>query len=163
VLRAQQLRERLRLTDEVPCSGTDLQGACKLLGDAREAKALQPSADLQIAQVQREVAALAEERNNIQRELAGLGDPPAQVVRARAARAVVTERRRGATADAALAESLSQAQDRLQGIAAEAIEIGQRLQAAQTSAREERSRCDAMEREAKERHAGEVAELDAAV
>jgi exonuclease SbcC len=160
-LRAQQLRERLQLTQEVPCSGTDLQGACKLLADAREAKALQPSADLKIAQVRQELATLDEERDKLQRDLAGLGDPSAQVAQARAALDAVIEQRRSANADAALAESLNQAQDRLKGIAAEAVEIGQRLQAAQTSAREEGSRCDVAEREVNERHAGEVAELDA--
>jgi len=161
-LRAQQLRERLQLTQEVPCSGTDLQGACKLLADAREAKELQPSADLKIAHVRQELATLDEERDKLQRELAGLGDPSAQVAQARAALDAVIEQRRSANADAALAESLKQAQDRLKGIAVEAVEIGQRLQAAQTSAREEGSRCDVAEREVNERHAGEVAELDAA-
>ena len=42
VLRAQELTHRFGLTSEVPCAGTDLQGRCKLLGDAREAKALLP-------------------------------------------------------------------------------------------------------------------------
>ncbi len=42
------------------------------------------------------------------------------------------------------------------------MEIGQREQAAQTSAREECARCDAAEHEATERHATEMAELDAA-
>ena len=37
VLRAQELVHRFGLTAEVPCSGTDLLGRCKLLGDAREA------------------------------------------------------------------------------------------------------------------------------
>jgi len=162
VMRAQQLRERLQLTQEVPCSGTDLQGACKLLADAREARTLQPSADLKITQVRQELTTLDEEREKLQRELAGLGDPSAQVAHARGALDAVIERRRRTDADAALAESLNQAQDRLKGIAAEAAEIGQRLQVAQTAAREEVSRCDASEREACERHEGEVAELDGA-
>jgi exonuclease SbcC len=161
VLRAEQLREHLRLTQEAPCSGTDLQGACKLLADAREAKVLQPSADLKIAQVRQELSALDEERDKLQRELAGLGDPAAKVARARAEVDAVIEQRRTANADAALVESLNQAQHRLEGIAAEALEIGQRLQAAQAAARDEGSRCDAAEREANERQAVEAAELDA--
>jgi DNA repair protein SbcC/Rad50 len=162
-LRAQQLRERLQLTQEVPCSGTDMQGACKLLADAREAKVLQPSADLKIAQVRQELVALDEERDQLQRELAGLGDPAAEIARTRAAVDAVIEQRRTANADAALAESLNQAQHRLEGIAAEALEIGQRLQAARASAREDSSRCDAAEREANERQAVEAVELDAAL
>ncbi|WP_265304439.1 hypothetical protein [Verminephrobacter eiseniae] len=44
VLRTEELTHRFSLTSEVPCAGTDLQGHCKLLGDAREAKALLPDA-----------------------------------------------------------------------------------------------------------------------
>ena len=161
-LRAQQLRERFGLTQEVPCNGLELQGACKLLADAHEAKALQPSADLKIAQVQQEVAKLDAERHLLERELAGIGDAAAQIAQARASLDALIEQRRIANADAALAESVRHAQDRLNGIATEAAEIGQRVHAAQASAREECARCDAAAREASERHAGEVTELDAA-
>lgn len=44
-LRAQSLSRRFALTREVPCSGMALQGDCQLLADAREAKALIPSAE----------------------------------------------------------------------------------------------------------------------
>ena len=162
-LRAQQLRERFGLTQEVPCNGLPLQGACKLLADAHEAKAMQPSADLKIAQVQQEVAALDAERNLLERELAGIGDVAAQVAQARASLDALIEQRRIANAEAALAESVRQAQDRLNGIATEAAEIGQRVHAAQASAREECARCDAAAREASERHASEVSELDTAL
>lgn len=162
-LRAQQLRERFQLTQQVPCNGTDLQGTCKLLADAREAKALQPSADVKIEQLRQQVAALDAERDSLQRELAKIGDAAAQVAQARAALDAVIEQRRIANADAALAEAVRQAQDRLKAIAAEAMEIGQREQAARTTACEECARCDAAEREACERHASEVTELDAAL
>ena len=79
VLRARQLQERFQLTQEVPCSGTDLQGTCKLLADAREAKVLQPSAEAKIAQLRGDVAALDEERDRLQRELAAAGDPTARL------------------------------------------------------------------------------------
>lgn len=161
-LRARQLRERLQLTQQVPCSGTDLQSACKLLADAREAKALQPSADLKVVQVQRELSMLDAERDKLRAELAGAGDPLMQVGHARTTLDAVIEQRRTVNADAALIEAVNQAQERLQGIAAEAIETEQRLQAAQATAREEYDRCDVAEREAAERHAAEVAELDAA-
>lgn len=50
-LKAQELARRLGLTDEVPCTGTDLQGQCKLLDDARDAKSLMPSAALHVARL----------------------------------------------------------------------------------------------------------------
>ena len=162
-LRAQQLRERLQLTQQVPCNGTDLQGACMLLADAREAKVLQPSADLEIARVRKEIAALDAENDAQHRELTGLGDAAAQVVRARASLDTVIEQRRVAQAEAALAESVRHAQDRLVALAAEAADIGQRVQAAQATARDECGLCDAAERESSKRHAGELAELDVAL
>jgi DNA repair protein SbcC/Rad50 len=51
-LRANDLAKRFGLAGEVPCTGTALQGKCKLLGDAMEAKTLMPSADLEIARLQ---------------------------------------------------------------------------------------------------------------
>jgi exonuclease SbcC len=44
-LRQADLQRRFGLTSHVPCAGMDIQGQCQLLGDAREAKALLPSAD----------------------------------------------------------------------------------------------------------------------
>lgn len=61
-LRAQSLSRRFALTREVPCSGLALQGECQLLADAREAKALIPSAE---GVLQR----LAEERAQAQAEV----------------------------------------------------------------------------------------------
>jgi exonuclease SbcC len=160
-LRAQQLRERFQLTQQVPCSGTDLLGTCMLLANAREAQVLQPSADLEIASVRQEIATLDAECDALHRGLAGLGDTAAALARARASLDTVIEQRRVAQAEAALAEPLRHAQDRLVAIAAEAAAIEQR--AAQATARDECALCDAAEHEAGERHAGEVTELDAAL
>lgn len=63
VLRTEELTHRFGLTSEVPCAGTDLQGRCKLLGDAREAKALLPDARAVVARYARQKA-------QVQRELA---------------------------------------------------------------------------------------------
>ena len=123
-LRVQQLRQRFQLTQEVPCNGTDLQGICKLLADAREAKALQPSADPKIEQVGQAVARLDAERDALERELAGIGGAAAEVAQARVSLDAVIEQRRITNADAALAESVRQAQERLNGIATEAMDIG---------------------------------------
>jgi len=48
-MRHADLQRRFGLTSSVPCAGMDIQGQCQLLGDAREAKALLPSADAAIA------------------------------------------------------------------------------------------------------------------
>ncbi|UEC01687.1 DNA repair protein [Burkholderia vietnamiensis] len=61
-LQAQSLARRFGLTAEVPCSGTPLQGRCQLLGDAREAQALIPSAQ---AMLQR----LSSEKGEVEREI----------------------------------------------------------------------------------------------
>ncbi len=76
-LRAAELVRRIGLTDEVPCAGTDLQGRCKLLGDATEAKALMPSADLQISRLAQQQVAVNEELAALRANLASLGDAPA--------------------------------------------------------------------------------------
>ncbi|WP_324809887.1 DNA repair protein [Ralstonia pickettii] len=61
-LQAQSLARRFGLAAEVPCSGTALQGRCQLLGDAREAQALIPSAQ---AVLQR----LSSEKADVEREM----------------------------------------------------------------------------------------------
>ena len=61
-LRSEDLRRRFGLTREVPCAGTDLQGQCKLLSNAREAQTLMPSA-------QGTIRRLADEKGAAQREL----------------------------------------------------------------------------------------------
>ncbi|WP_191090428.1 AAA family ATPase, partial [Dechloromonas sp. CZR5] len=60
-LKAEELARRLGLTGEVPCVGTDLQGECKLLNDAREAKSLVPSAQVTINRLAREKDAATKE------------------------------------------------------------------------------------------------------
>jgi exonuclease SbcC len=163
VLRARQLQERFQLTAQVPCSGTELQGSCQLLADAREAQTLRPSAELKVAQLQQEVAELDQERDKLQREWSGLGDSTSRLIQARSALDAVIEQRRVANADAALVAQLDQAEERVRAIAAEGLEVERRLQAARATASEEMGRSDASSQEAASRHAAEVAELDAAL
>lgn len=73
-LKAQELAIRFDLTEQVPCAGTDLQGQCKLLGDAREAKRLMPSADAQIVRLEEERRKLAAQRTAIRAAASGLAD-----------------------------------------------------------------------------------------
>ena len=74
VLLAEELAHRFGLTGEVPCAGSDLQGQCKLLGDAREAQALIPSAKAQITRLALERTQVQSELATVRRETDGLGD-----------------------------------------------------------------------------------------
>ncbi|BBP02945.1 hypothetical protein TPL01_13260 [Sulfuriferula plumbiphila] len=73
-LKAAELARRLNLTEEVPCFGTELQGRCKLLGDAREAKILIPSADLQIAKLAQQQSGVSSKLVAIRAQRAVLAD-----------------------------------------------------------------------------------------
>lgn len=75
-LKADELARRFGLTSEVPCAGTDLQGLCKLLGDAREAQALIPSAKAQITRLAREKAQAQRELAAVVRQRAALAEAP---------------------------------------------------------------------------------------
>ncbi|WP_420475205.1 DNA repair protein [Noviherbaspirillum sp. ST9] len=71
-LKAQELARRFGLTAEVPCAGTDLQGQCKLLGDAHAARSLMPRAELQVARLEGERRALVAHLVDNQRQAAHL-------------------------------------------------------------------------------------------
>ncbi|MDP1691738.1 MAG: DNA repair protein [Burkholderiaceae bacterium] len=66
-LRHADLQRRFGLAAEVPCVGTDLQGRCQLLGDARGAQAMLPSVVAQIA-------GLRERQRTAEAERAGLSE-----------------------------------------------------------------------------------------
>ena len=80
-LKAQELSRRFGLTAEVPCAGTDLQGRCKLLSDAREAQSLKPSADAQIARLQEARAKVAHHLRDIEAQGRDLTAAPAKTQR----------------------------------------------------------------------------------
>ena len=88
-LRVEDLTHRFGLTGEVPCTGTDLQRQCKLLGDAREAQALIPSAKGLITRLVREKAQAQSELTAARQQREGLADAP---------QAVAWAERRGNTA-----------------------------------------------------------------
>jgi exonuclease SbcC len=71
-MRAEDLTRRFGLVNEVPCAGTSLQGECKLLGDAKEAKALMPSA-------QGVLARLADEKLVLENQIKALNMQRAQL------------------------------------------------------------------------------------
>ena len=69
-LRAQELDRRFGLTGSVPCSGLPLQGRCQLLGDAREAATLRPSARGEIDRHAQERAQLLRETEPLEQQAA---------------------------------------------------------------------------------------------
>lgn len=115
-LKAEELARRFGLTGEVPCAGTDLQGQCQLLGDARDAKALIPSAQGTIRRLGSEKAAAQQELDALcgqHEELAGTpqalarAEHRAEFARARASRFALLAAQAGemARAQATLAEN----------------------------------------------------------
>ena len=82
VLKAEELARRFGLTGEVPCAGTDLQGQCKLLGDAREAHVLMPSAEGAIQRLGREKATVQKELDGLREQHEALAAAPQALARA---------------------------------------------------------------------------------
>ena len=112
-LRAAGLRQRFGLTDAVPCRGTELQPRCHLLADAREAQAILPSADAEVARIRTRLEAIGEEAQWLETAIRELGDTAAGTRRAQAELKALTEERRRVEALAALGASLEQAEQRL--------------------------------------------------
>jgi exonuclease SbcC len=81
-LKAEELARRFGLTGEVPCVGTDLQGRCKLLGDAREAQALIPNAQAQVARLAGEKAEAQQELIAARQRCEALAGAPQNLARA---------------------------------------------------------------------------------
>ncbi|MBU1364542.1 MAG: DNA repair protein [Gammaproteobacteria bacterium] len=122
-LKAEELARRFGLTGEVPCAGTDLQGQCQLLGDARDAKALIPSAQGTIQRLGREKVAAQRELDALcgqHDELAGApqalarAEHRAELARARASRFALL---------AAQAGEMARARTTLAGIEQELTEL----------------------------------------
>ena len=79
-LGAEELARRLGLTGEVPCVGTDLQGQCKLLSDARDAHALIPSAQAAISRLADQKATTSRELASIRQQRVALADTPQAMI-----------------------------------------------------------------------------------
>jgi len=115
-LHAHELARRFALTGEVPCANTELQGRCKLLGDAREAQAMVPSAKLQIERLAGEIASGSDELSKLQREKAALADAPRTLAHAEKREAVARSRLSSVHALAAQLPACDRAGADLQGI-----------------------------------------------
>ena len=115
-LKAQELSRRFGLTAEVPCVGTDLQGRCKLLSDAREAQSLKPSADAQIARLQEERAKVAHHLQEIDAQRQDLAAAPERLNIAETRLKRSRERLSKLSMRAARQGELAQARETLAGI-----------------------------------------------
>ena len=149
-LHAQDLARRFGLTGEVPCVGTELQGRCKLLGDAHEAHALVPSARVQIERVAGEIASVQAELSKQQREKASLSSAPQALARAERREAATRTRVTAYLAFAAQLPGCDQAKASLEEIEREmrvlGSENGDVSKAETVEEREERQRIDASQR-----------------
>jgi len=124
VLRAAELAHRFRLTDEVPCAGTDLQGRCKLLGDAREAQALLPDAQAQVARLIRERVQAQQEGIAARQRCEALAGAPQRLTWSEHREAVAREHVNRLAVLAAKAPACAQAQTMLAEIEQELAALG---------------------------------------
>jgi exonuclease SbcC len=140
VLKAEELAHRLGLTGEVPCAGTDLQGPCKLLGDAREAQALIPSAKAQVARLARERAQSQQELFAARQQCEALASAPQFLAWAEHREAVARERVSRLGVLASREPECAQARTTLAELEQELMELGQEAAAsAVTETAEERA------------------------
>ena len=128
-IRAEDLGRRFGLTNAVPCAGTDLQGKCQLLGDAREARALVPGAQSVIARLAGEKASIELELVTLRARCQALAGAPHQLGQAERA----CERARARVArlaqQVARSDEIAQAHEALSGLEQELAETGPALTA----------------------------------
>jgi DNA repair protein SbcC/Rad50 len=144
-LRARELVGRFGLTVEVPCAGTDLQGRCKLLSDAREAQALVPDASAQIDHVAAEIASVQERLTELQQERDTLLDAARALVHAERKEDAARARLSAMQALAAQLPACDQASAELESIEEELKVLGTAGTGAAvetTEEKEERSRIE---------------------
>jgi exonuclease SbcC len=115
-LHACDLARRFALTGDVPCANTDLQGRCQLLGDAREAQAMVPSAKLQIERLAGEIASVRDDLSKMQCERVALSGAPKALAHAERCEAAARARVSAMQALAAQQPACDQAGAELQGI-----------------------------------------------
>jgi exonuclease SbcC len=124
VLREQELAHRFGLVGEVPCVGTDLQGQCKLLGDAREAQVLIPSAKAQIASLAADKVVVLQEIVAIRKQRDVLSSAPQALIWAERRVEVARARVSRFAMLAAKSVQIDQARSSLLGIETELTALG---------------------------------------
>ena len=109
-IRAHDLARRFGLANDVPCAGTPLLGRCQLLGDARQAQALMPSAQGDIQRLSAERASLDTELTALRLQCQALAEAPQALLRAEHRIEIARRRVAGQTRWAARAGEIAQAQ-----------------------------------------------------
>ncbi|HQR20364.1 MAG TPA: DNA repair protein, partial [Burkholderiaceae bacterium] len=142
VLRTRELRQRHQLTEEVPCHGTDLQGACKLLADACAARPLIPSAEADVTRLGEERTALQGQIRALETQLAALGDADAELRKAQTALQTALQRQAAALQLVAKAAGIDSAKQRLVAIGSDAASIGVAAQQIEDDLRVAQQRLD---------------------
>ncbi|WP_211322449.1 DNA repair protein [Paracidovorax anthurii] len=140
VLRNEELSHRFSLVSEVPCAGTDLQGRCKLLGDAREAQALLPDASALVAQCARQRAQVRSELAEARRRCQALDDAPRKLSWAEHREAAACGRAGRLALLATKVDSCAQAAVTLAEVEQEMDALGPQSAASQPTAEEEAER-----------------------
>ena len=123
-LKAEELVHRFGLTGEVPCAGTVLQGHCKLLGDAREAQALIPSAKAQIARLAQERTTAQSDLTAMRQQIKLMAGAPQALAGAEHLEAIARDRVAKLTLLAAKARACAQARAMLADIDQELAAMG---------------------------------------
>jgi len=124
-LKAEELAHRFGLTRQVPCAGTDLQGRCRLLGDAREAQALVPSAKARIADLTQAKAQAEHDLLVIRRQREALAGAPQALAWAKHREAIARDRAARLAVLVAKTGACAQAQMTLADIEQELAVLGQ--------------------------------------
>ena len=139
VLKAEELTHRFGLAGEVPCAGTDLQGRCKLLGDAREAQALIPNAKAQVTELAREKAVAQRDLAAARQQCEALAGAPQALAWVERREAVARERVSRLAVLASKAPACAQAQTTLAEIEQELVALGQEAAVTVAETPEERA------------------------
>ncbi|SFV17821.1 hypothetical protein [Pseudoduganella namucuonensis] len=147
-LKAQELRRRLSLTREVPCSGMPMQTGCKLLGDAHAAHALLPDAGAVVARLNAAYTAIVDEINGLRAGASGIASMCAALARAEQRQQCTARRLAHAERQAARREALALAAPLL-------TEVEDRLATAADHSAAERA-ADDHEYQAQERRLSEL-------
>lgn len=149
-LHAQDLARRFGLTGEVPCAGTELQGRCKLLGDAHEAHAMAPSTKIQLERLAGEIASVRAESLKLQQDRTARSSAPWSLSRAERREAAARSRVGAYLGLAAQLPACDQAKAALEEVEGELNRLrggnGGDVAAETAEEREERRRIDVSQR-----------------
>jgi len=133
-LKAEELARRFGLAGVVPCAGTDMQGQCQLLGDAREAQALVPGARAVIKCLADQKAAAQDELATLGGQREGMAAAPLKLARAEHRAEVAGARSSRYALQAAKVGEQARAKNALAEIDGELVALGSETSSSQQGA-----------------------------